>query len=39
MIRVEFDPGIGGKVDRIGRAINRGLVFTLTDSPKFATRT
>jgi hypothetical protein len=36
MIRIEMDPGIGGKMDRIGRAINKALVFTLTDSATFA---
>ena len=36
MIRIEMDPGIGGKMDRVGRAINKALVFTLTDSATFA---
>lgn len=35
-VRIEFDKGIDGKMDKIGRAINRGLTFTLTDAAKFA---
>jgi hypothetical protein len=31
-----MDPGIGGKMDHIGRALNKALVFTLTDSATFA---
>ncbi|MHC2576448.1 hypothetical protein ACVI1J_001843 [Bradyrhizobium diazoefficiens] len=36
MIRIEMDPGVAGKFDKIGKAINKGLAFTLTDSAKFA---
>ncbi|QOZ66343.1 MULTISPECIES: hypothetical protein [Bradyrhizobium] len=36
MIRIEMDAGVAGRIDRIGKAINKGLAFTLTDSAKFA---
>lgn len=36
MIRLEMDKGLDGKMDRIGKVINKVLVFTLTESAKFA---
>jgi hypothetical protein len=36
MIKIEMDPGVDGKLDKIGKALNKALVFTLTDSAKFA---
>lgn len=36
MIRIDLDPGIDGKISRIGKAMNKAIVFTLTDSAKFA---
>ncbi|EIG62806.1 hypothetical protein [Bradyrhizobium sp. WSM1253] len=35
MIRIELDKGVDGKMDKIGKSINKALVLTLTDAAVF----
>jgi hypothetical protein len=36
MIRIDMDPSLEGKMDRIGKAVNKALTLTLPDSATFA---
>lgn len=36
MFNVTIDPGFDAKLGNVGKALNKAIVFTLTDSAKFA---